>query len=182
MLALALLSIVLVKLTMVMNDASKSQKRETASLALEDNAMRVLDRISYALAGADRDQLFPDNPVPIDHTGLQFTISLGVQDGQVVWGDPERIGLSADQTQVVWAENPGEANEQAVVWCNAVRSFLEEELNNGLDDNVNGLTDERGLSFAIDNRSITIRLTLEQPASGGQFITKTVETTVTCRN
>lgn len=182
MLVIGLLAIVLVKLTMVMEGASSSQRRETAAMALEDNARRVLDRIGYALMGAIRDQLLPDNEIPLDHDGLTYFVSLGVQDGKLVVGDPERIGLSADQTQVVWSKNPATPAERRVAWCNSVRALLEEELGNGLDDNTNGLTDEKGLSFAIDGDTITIRLTLEQPTKDGTFLTRTVETTVTCRN
>ncbi len=177
--AVALLAIVIVKLTMVMSAASHSQRRETAAMALEDNVRRVLDRISYAVMGADRQSLFPNGTNPDQFQWLEYRVSLGVENGKIVWDDPETIGL--DGNQVYWAINEGQPEERRVVWCNAVRALLEKEFANGLDDNVNGLTDEGGLSFALEGDSITIRLTLERPTKEGP-LTRTAETTVTCRN
>lgn len=177
--SVALLAIVIVKLTIVMNEASNSQRRDTASMALEDNVRRVLDRISYAVMGAERDSLFPNGANPDQHQWIEYRVSLGVENGKIVWDDPEKIAMEGNQ--VYWAVNEGQPEERKVVWCNAVRALLEKEFANGLDDNVNGLTDEGGLSFALEGDSITIRLTLEQLAKEGP-LTKTAETTVTCRN
>ena len=60
--------------------------------------------------------------------------------------------------------------------------FLAGELPNGMDDNGNGLIDEKGLSFVVDRDSVTIRLTLERVSNDGSVISKTVQSTVTCRN
>jgi len=180
LIAMALLAVVIVKLSLVMNEASKSQHRETASMALEDNVRRVLDRISYAVMGAERESLFPNGGIPDQDDWIDFRVSLGVENGEIVWDDPERIGL--DGKQVYWTQNEGEPDERKVIWCNAVRALLEKELANGLDDNLNGLTDEGGLSFALDGNMITIRLTLEEPTKEGSALVKSAETTVTCRN
>ena len=69
-----------------------------------------------------------------------------------------------------------------MVWSNLVRPFLEGELQNGIDDNGNGLIDEKGLSFVVWKNSVTIRLTLGRQVEGGDWINETVVTTVTCRN
>lgn len=178
--SIALLAIVIVKLTIVMNEASNSQRRETASMRLEDNVRRVLDRISYAVLGADRETLFPNGQQPDENDWIEYRASLGVEDGSIVWTDPEKIAL--DGNQVYWAVNEGDPEERRVVWCSAVRALLESEFPNGLDDNVNGLTDEGGLSFTLQGDSLTIRLTLEQEAKDGPPLTESAETTVTCRN
>lgn len=178
--SIALLAIVIVKLTIVMNEASNSQRRETASMRLEDNVRRVLDRISYAVLGADRETLFPNGQQPDENDWVEYRASLGVEDGSIVWTDPEKIAL--DGNQVYWAVNEGDPEERRVVWCSAVRALLESEFPNGLDDNVNGLTDEGGLSFTLQGDSLTIRLTLEQEAKDGPPLTESAETTVTCRN
>ncbi len=59
-----------------------------------------------------------------------------------------------------------------------VAPFLEGEIPNGMDDNGNGLIDERGLSFTFDRHSVRIRLTT-QARVDGELRVQTVETTVT---
>ena len=151
--------------------------------ALEDRARQVLDRIAFALAGADRATLNPANGAPGFQNQIEYTISLGVdEEGAPVWGAPEVIGVSGNGDQVFWAENPGAEEERRVVWCNAVREFFEGEFPNGFDDNENGLNDEGGLNFVVDGNSVEIGLTLERELTGEGPITKTVETLITCRN
>jgi hypothetical protein len=76
----------------------------------------------------------------------------------------------------------GEAEERVVAWANTVSEMLQDELMNGVDDNDNDLADELGLSFVLDARSVTIRLSLERAADDGKKVQVTKETTVTCRN
>ena len=84
--------------------------------------------------------------------------------------------------RVYWSQNPGAENERRVIWTSLVAPYLEGELPNGIDDNGNGLIDEKGLNFVVDRNAITIRLTLERVLDGGEIVSKTVDTTVTCRN
>ncbi len=181
LIALALLSIVVVKITMVLNAASKANSKESAAMALEDQARRVLDQIAYAIMSADRDALFPDPQSPAYTTEVDYEFSLGVdENGDVIWSDPEHIGL--DGSKVVWKQNPDMPAERKVAWCNVVRPFLQGEIDNSLDDNDNGLTDEQGLSFTLFKDAVTIRLCLERPNKDGTATTEAVETVVTIRN
>jgi hypothetical protein len=180
--ALTLIGLVLTKLTLVMDEARRAHEDESLSMALEDQAMELIDRISYALVGAAHDKLTPALESPFYAAEIRYQISLGVEDGEVVWGDPELIGLKEDTGQVYWGQNVGEANERIAVWANTVSDMLEDELLNGVDDNKNDLADELGLSFVLDAKSVTIRLTLERERTGGKKIQVTRETTVTCRN
>jgi hypothetical protein len=84
------------------------------------------------------------------------------------------------RNQVTWFENPGAPQERRVVWSNLVRDLLEGEEVNGIDDNANGLIDEDGLSFTVDGSRITVRLSLGTTGRGEE--TKSVETTISCRN
>jgi len=180
--AAALLSIVLVKLTIVVSEAQKSHRNEVGNMALEDRAHQVLDRIAYAVMGADRESLFPDNAAPLDQAKLKYKLSLGVEDGVTVWSY-ETIGLDDDeQSSVYWAQNEDLPDERRVVWCNTVSDLLEDELLNGADDNGNAIADEKGLSFVLDGDSIIIRLTLQRRGDEGEPVQVSVETTVTCRN
>jgi hypothetical protein len=165
-----------------MNEASRTHQEESVSMALEDQASELIDRIAYAIVGSDAETLDPYMVAPFPASELHYQVSLGVEEGQVVWGDPEVIGLSEQGTQVYWGQNVGTANERLVVWANTVSELLEDEFLNGVDDNQNDLADELGLSFVMDQKSVTIRLTLERGRKEGDPIQVTKETTITCRN
>ena len=180
--ALTLVGILFAKLTMIVGDAAQAHRDGNTSMVLEDQAQVVLDKIVYAVVGADPDTLNPSSIKPFFSTKVGFRISLGVEDGEIVWGDPEVIGLAADPSQLYWARNEGLLGQQYVVWTRAVSELLQDELLNGADDNVNGLTDESGLAFDVVGDSITIRLTLVTTTKDGRTIATTKETVVTCRN
>lgn len=180
MFAVALIGIIVVKVSMALNAATRVYDIENVETDLDDQARRVLDRIALAILGSDRDALIPDQESPLHSSSLQYELNLGVNAGQVVWGDPELIS-NGTGTQVLWQQDPGGAAQRRVVWSNIVRPFLEGELPDGVDNNGNGLIDESGLSFVVDRDKVTIRMTLERPVEGG-FITKTVTTEATCRN
>ncbi len=63
-----------------------------------------------------------------------------------------------------------------------VREHLEGEIDNGADDNGNGLIDEGGLSFSLAGKTLTIRLTIQGIHPKGQLISRTLETSLTLRN
>lgn len=183
MIALALLTILVVKLTMVVDQASKTHRRESLAMALEDQASLVLDRVSFAIIGSDADTLIPEPEAPFFTPEIEYQVSLGVEDGEVVWSDPETIGLDADDPALLyWGKNKDALDERVVVWCRTVAEFMKDEILNGVDDNLNGITDETGLSFVVDGDSVTIRLTLERLNKEGDPVRISKETTVTCRN
>jgi prepilin-type N-terminal cleavage/methylation domain-containing protein len=183
MIALSLLTILVVKLTMVVDQASKTHQRESLAMALEDQAILVLDRVSFAIIGSDADTLLPEPEAPFFTPEIEYQVSLGVEDGEVVWSDPETIGLDADDPALLyWGKNKDALDERVVVWCRTVAEFMKDEILNGADDNLNGITDETGLSFVVDGDSVTIRLTLERMNKEGGPVRISKETTVTCRN
>ena len=181
LLSLALLGIVLTKLGLIVSEASQAHRRESASMALEDQASTLLDRISYAIVGARAENLNPGVAPPFSTDSLTYQISLGIQDGELVLSDPEIIALS-DDTELYWGQNVGEVDERIVVWSRTVSELLEDELVNGVDDNDNGIQDELGLSFVVEESRVTIRLTLERTDREGNVAQVTQETMVTCRN
>ena len=181
--AVVLVVIVGIKVALLLDMASAAETEDAAEMVLEDQTHRVLDQIAFAVMGANRETLFPDPESPTHSAEVQYEVSLGVQEGEVVWGDPEQIGLEAgNDARLLWLENPGELEERRVVWCNIVRPFLEGEEQNGVDDNGNGLVDEKGLNFTLQGNMVSIRLSLERTRAGGETITNTVETRVTLRN
>ena len=182
MIAVALLTILVVKGAMLMKMVRTTNDTQTEAMLLNDQANLVLDRISLAIVGSDRDTLFPQFEMPVHTSGVAYSVSLGLDEtGNIVWGDPESIGLEGDG-RVIWKQNPDEENERRLVWSDLVRPFLEGELANGFDDNGNGLVDEQGLSFVLFKNSVTIRVSLGVDPQDPNSATRTVETTVTVRN
>jgi hypothetical protein len=182
LLAAALLGILVQRGFTVMNSATRVSNEETSVLLLEERAQLVLQRIANAIMGSNRETLIPDHEQPLSTDDIQYRIHLGVQDGEVVWSDPEMIGLEDLDNEVFWTRLEDGGPNQRVVWTNLVRPFLEGEIPNGMDDNGNGIIDEKGLSFTVDRNAVTIRMTLDRLTASGRPITTTVETTVTCRN
>jgi len=170
------------KLIIVLEQAQRAHQEESVSLQLEDQAMELIDRISYALYGAASANLTPISQAPFPTSTIHFRISLGVEDGEPVFSDPEVIGLSEDGNQIYWGQNLGAGNERVVVWANSVAEMLQDEVFNGVDDNNNGLLDELGLSFTMDRKSVTVLLTLERVQDDGRRTQVSKSTMVTCRN
>lgn len=172
---------VVVKAAYVVDTALGVANDETASMHYEDQARRVLDRIALAVMGSDRETLLPQIE-EIHSNSIRYSFSLGLEDGAVVWSDPEEISLDAGNSSIQWRENPDAADERRAVWSNLVSPLLEGELINGADDNGNGLIDEDGLSFVLEGQSVVIRLTLRRPEVDGRLVQETVEAVVHCRN
>lgn len=178
-LASALVVGVMTKAAFVMNSALGLAGDSTAAMHTEDQARAVMDRIALAVMGSDRGTLLP--AIEALHTNnLSYTFSLGVEDGEIVWSDPEVIRLGG--SSVEWVENPGAAEERRAVWTSLVSPLLQGEEVNGVDDNGNGLVDEDGLSFVLDGNRVVIRLTLRRPEVDGRIVEQTVESIVSCRN
>jgi len=178
-LAALLVTGVMTKAAFVVNTALGLANDESASMHYEDQARRVMDRIALAVMGSDRETLVPQ--IQELHTNsIRYSFSLGLDDGEVVWSDPEEIRLG--DGAVEWRENPDAANERKAVWTTLVSPLLQGEIVNGVDDNGNGLIDEDGLSFVLEGNRIVIRLTLRRPEVGGRTVEQSVESIVYCRN
>lgn len=180
--SLSLVALVVTNIVMAMESSTKAYESGADRLEVEDQARRTLDRIALAVMGSSRDGLAPGQQFPFDTHTLTYRLNLGYQDGEVVWSDPERIRREEAQAEITWAKNPGIAGEQRVVWTKWVADFMRGELDNDIDDNGNGLIDEKGLSFTIEEELVTIRLTLEKENPDGQSVVVFVETQVNVRN
>ncbi len=161
--------------------ASQRNCDEFKRAMLENEAQRLLRQIGFAVMGTDRNNLLP-GATGFSSENIRYQVNLGVNDGEVVWCDQEMVAMDTDRLNVYWAQNPGAPHETKVVWSSLVSPFLEGEIANGVDDNDNGLVDEKGLSFVIDGNAVTIRLTLRMPSHDGDYLVHTVETTVACSN
>lgn len=179
--SIGLVALVVTNIVMAMDSSTKAYQAGASRIEVEDQARRTLDRIALAVMGASREGLAPGQETPFDTDSLTYQLNLGYQDGETAWSDPERIRRD-DQAQVTWSKNPGIPGEQRVVWTKWVRDFTADEVFNGIDDNGNGLIDEKGLSFTIQDDLVTIRLTLEKADPDGHAVTVPLETQVDVRN
>lgn len=180
--AVTITVLLFVNISMVVRSGSEAYETGAFNARIEAQARQTLDRIELSVIGSSRDSITPVVVAPASAGQIEYEVSLGVQDGEVVWGDPERIEMRPGTGQILWRRNPGGVDEQSVVWSNWVPDLLEGELANGADDNANDLFDERGLSFDMVGDQIVIRLTITMSDRDGRTRTRTLERKVTCRN
>ncbi len=180
--ALVLVGLVIANISMVMRSSSAAFAMKSSVGDLDAQADITLDRISLALMGSSPESVVPIQSAPLWSSQVEYQKNVGVQDGQPVWSAPERIEAVIPKRQVVWTQNPDQANERNVVWSNSVPDQLAGEKANGVDDNGNGLVDEAGLCFAFHGKTVEIELTLQRPGPDHRMLTRTVHTRVTCRN
>jgi len=180
--SVGLVALVVTNIVMAMDSSTKAYEAGASRVEVEDQARRTLDRIALAVMGSSREGLAPGQEFPFDTDSLTYQLNLGYQDGEVVWSDPERIRREEVAAQITWSKNPGIPGEQRVVWTKWVSEYMKGEVLNGIDDNGNGLIDEKGLSFTIEENLVTIRLTLEKTGPDGNSVTVPLETQVDVRN
>lgn len=180
--AIAVAALIFANVGLVMRSGSNSRERESVRGDLDVQLDRTLDRIALTLMSANAQSLDPSAPSPSFQSSLEYMQNLGVQNGLVVLGDPERIELIVNDGQVLWKQRPGELNERMVVWTRWVASYLDGESANGVDDNGNGLIDETGLAFVISGSQVEILLCLERRGEDGEVIRHQRSAVVACRN
>ena len=181
--AVVLLGLVLANVFMVLYGTTRSYGQKNTAFETEAQVRRTLDRTALALIGANRSTVHTVLPAPFSTSEIHYETNLGVQGGELAWSEPQTIALElGDRNKVVWSEGIGITESRRVVWSEWARRFLAGEVANGIDDNGNGLIDEKGLSFDLDGNSIVIRLTLEKLDREGRPVTRTMEARVTCRN
>lgn len=88
-----------------------------------------------------------------------------------------------DDCRVVWVRFPGTADELRTVVCNRVPESLAGEVEGNLvDDNGNGLVDERGLALDFVDAGVRIRLTVVERDRERRSVVRTAERVVWFRN
>jgi len=177
---LVILGLLLANVGMVLRSSTAAFEAGALSGALENQLEQTMDRIELAIMSSDGEDLAPS--APLSASIIDYERCLGVEDGELVLDDPERIELVLGSGQVVWTQNPEAAGERRVVWTRWVPEYLELELPNGADDNDNGVIDEGGLAFDLDGKQVSIRLTLEREDERSTRYARTRESRVTCRN
>ena len=180
--SMVILALILMNVHMVMRASTNAYKAGVVISSLESQADQTMHRIAMAVMSSSSQEITPSTEAPLFTPRIDYTINLGMEDGELIWSDPERIELQQATGQIVWSQNPEDPEVRSVVWSNWASGFLEGEIPNGEDDNNNEITDEEGLSFTKEGDMVTILLTLERTDGEGVHYLKTLERHATCRN
>lgn len=182
--ALVLLIVVVGNLYSLLSSSATALGSQNATFDIDTQARRTMDRITMAIIGAKREDLLSPTGQPYFTSELKYRESLGLDaSGQSIDSDWQKIQFTnTSGGEVTWYENPGETNEKQVVFSKNVPPFLKDELENGVDDNANGIIDERGLSFVKDGGSLTVYLTIRRTMPDGAVLSRELHETITCRN
>jgi hypothetical protein len=190
MIALTILALVAVNVTMVSKTGGSAVRHGSFMSMLQDDVDLTLDRVKLAVMASSADNVEPRFEAPLSSPEINYSISLGVQSGEAVMSDPERIrweDAGPGGGRVTWTQNPALETEHTVVWSNWVPSLYQGETANGNDDNGNELSDETGLAFEVVQENLSslevyIHLTIERTNPDGREVPASRRVNVTCRN
>lgn len=197
--SISLLALVLTTALQIGNAVEQGSSTATASARAESDAGRALERLAERLKDSGSGWFGATAPlVPVDD--VQFKRVTEYKDGAGAQVVEERIFLErvptdvddgvdndgnglADDCRVVWVRAPGTAEELRTVICDRVPEALEGETDGNLvDDNENGLVDERGLALDFLDGGVRVRLTLVERDRDGRDVVCTRERIVWFRN
>lgn len=195
MIAVTILAVVTGGAVLALSASQRSFNQMVANGVVNTDINRATNRIAQLAVGA-RETTLITSP---EQDGVSFQRAAGWVDGNATWTGDVDIALEyepnefdngvdddgdgfIDECQVVLTENFGQIDERRVVLVNGVREFLEGELPDGVDNNGNGIEDERGLCFEIQDDALVIRLTLLGLQPEGGVTLRTLETVVGLRN
>lgn len=178
--------------------ANQSYRTEAVSAELDRRAVEAASEVAEHLRPADLGGVVPvatpgtfANSIDFQRVDLPGTIPPSQPESFVFEADPgdpddgvdnDSDGM-VDEHRLVWYLNRGTATERTRVITSSVAEDLEGEIpGNLLDDNGNGLVDERGVAFEFQDGRIIFRMTLQRVDQDGFVVRRTIERTVALRN
>ena len=189
MIAITIFGLISVNIAMVSRTSSKATESDMFRQLLDSELDQTLERIRLALMAAAADNVYPQIPAPLSESHIDYSTSVGVNNGKLVLGSPERIRwiASQDKGRVTWTHAVGQPEENEIQWSGNVPILQDKEVVNERDDNFNDLVDEPGLSFHVEHADdkelqIYVTLTVSKEDSSGSTIPVHRRVNVTCRN
>ena len=189
MLALGITALIALNMALISRSGSAVARTSSLLSILNNELDLTTERMQVALMAANSEEVESVGAFPIYSNRVDFAVDLGVDNGAVVAGDPERIlwsPLRDTQGVVSLVRNPDGELERRVTWSRSVPNTFEGEvLGNAEDDNQNGLLDEGGLAFTrpvADTDLLEIHLTVQRVDKAGQPVPRSRRLRVTCRN
>ena len=165
---------------------------------LDAGLHRALETIVRELEDVGRSELTPEPLPPLGAEVLDFRV-LQREDSVLQWSPARRIawerepseaddGLDndgdglVDEGRVVWSELPGLPDERRRVLVGGVMELDQGETANLVDDDEDGLADERGLVFSINGDVLSVWLTVQGVGEGGGVRTRSARTSIHVHN
>lgn len=108
---------------------SNAHQQVRVAEQLDTQGRRVLEFLAGELHAAQRSGIFPQPVPPFGSPDLRYRLSVGLADGEQAWSTPRRVR---------WVLEDG-------------------ELDDGLDNNGNGLVDERAVLWVRDEGEVNER-------------------------
>ncbi len=196
--SMAILGVVVGGLVMAVRGSNSAFQYENSRGSLAQNSHRIVSRMASYLASSGTGTFAPAPVGPLGSQTLDFRRCTGSAGGVPVFGPLERFTMQldaseaadgidndgdglVDENDLVWIENPGDADARTSIWATGLSPFLAGETDNDADDNGNGLVDEAGLSFVLEGELLTLRMTM-QASIQGQLTQRTVETSIRIQN
>ena len=93
--AVLIMSLVAVNIALVSKTGASAMRAEAFRESLEDDLNRTLDRIKLSLMSSSASSLEGVSAAPLGSNQISFSTSLGLQDGELLNSDPERIEWTA---------------------------------------------------------------------------------------
>jgi hypothetical protein len=199
LIAVLMLAMMMAGLGIVSLTGQNAYEQATVVGELESTGSRALARAVEELTTISGTQM---NPVPNGNAGtevLDFVQAVGFAAGNPVWSPNMRLGLEyetsevddgvdndqdglVDEGQLVLTRDVA-GNPMRVVLVRGVGEWGDGEIaNNNIDDNANGVTDERGFNLQLIGDVISLRLWLQAVDSGNQVVTREFLNTIRLRN
>jgi type II secretory pathway pseudopilin PulG len=180
--AISLMALLLVNVSMLTESSTSQQSAANRQLQLDQLCRRAVDRMANELLEASYEHTVPIIEAPASTEDIRYLTSLGYSNGEEVLSPLENILLDPEAEQILWIENPGEAEERRIVLSSDVSELmLGEEGENLEDDNENLVVDEAGLALHVDGRIIVIELTLRKEFNEQELVS-TAKAEVCFRN
>jgi prepilin-type N-terminal cleavage/methylation domain-containing protein len=187
---------------MLLSSSWQTYRNGSANGGLDERARATVERITGLLEQASATKAGPVTGIPFHTPWTEFERVSGHQvGGMPVWTNKERILIEytaadpddgvdndgdgrVDECRVVWIEDYNMVSERRTVLSNEVAEWMEGEVSGNLvDDNGNGLIDERGLAFTFSGERVSVHLTVERTEPGRAVPRRrTVTRTVAFRN
>jgi prepilin-type N-terminal cleavage/methylation domain-containing protein len=199
LIAVMMLAMMMAALGIVSLTGRNAYEQAAVVSELESLGSRALARAVEELTTISGTQM---NPVPNGNAGsevLDFVQAVGFAAGNPIWGPNQRLGLEyetgevddgvdndqdglVDEGQLVLTRDVA-GNPMRVVLVRGISEWGDGEVaNNNVDDNANGVTDERGFNLQLIGDVISLRLWLQAVDAGNQVVTREFTSSVRLRN
>lgn len=198
--AAAILTVALGSLTLFGGRSAGALGEGTSQAELDAHLRRAIARIGEELLPSGQSVITPAAPDPPEGTStLNYRKSAGPVSGVNSWEIARRFAFAyengeiddgldnngnglVDEGVVEWTIDVGQPSEHTVVLTHGVRELDWREQDNDVDDDGDGLVDERGFVFEREGTLVRVSLTLERLDGQHRPLVRSLDTVIQPRN